>query len=155
MNFNKFLKSLFGDKSARDMRLIQPLVEKVKEAYPAIEALSNDELRAKTKEIKQYVQQSAKAQKDKIEELVDEIKKLIEKYEEYKSLSGKEKKQRVDEFIVEWLIENWQSDNDYVQWIIDRVIDLVPVFTQLVYNLLITKFVKLKDRAKTEKAEDK
>jgi len=69
MNFNKFLKSLFGDKSARDMRLIQPLVEKVKEAYPAIEALSNDELRAKTKEIQQYVQQSAKAQKDKIEEL--------------------------------------------------------------------------------------
>jgi len=93
--------------------------------------------------------------KDKIEELVDEIKKLIEKYEEYKSLSGKEKKQRVDEFIVEWLIENWQSDNDYVQWIIDRIIDLVPVFTQVVYNLLITKFVKLKDRAKTEKAEDK
>ena len=30
MNFNKFLKSLFGDKSSRDMRLIQPLVETVK-----------------------------------------------------------------------------------------------------------------------------
>ena len=30
MNFNKFLKSLFGDKSTRDMKLIQPLVEKVK-----------------------------------------------------------------------------------------------------------------------------
>ncbi|MBR6494296.1 MAG: preprotein translocase subunit SecA, partial [Prevotella sp.] len=69
MNFNKFLKSLFGDKSARDMRLIQPLVEKVKEAYPAIEALSNDELRAKSKEIQQYVQQSAKAQKEQIEQL--------------------------------------------------------------------------------------
>ena len=69
MNFNKFLKSLFGDKSARDMRLIQPLVEKVKEAYPAIEALSNDELRAKSKEIQQYVQQSAQAQKDQIEQL--------------------------------------------------------------------------------------
>ena len=69
MNFNKFLKSLFGDKSARDMRLIQPLVEKVKEAYPAIEALSNDELRAKSKEIQQYVQRSAKAQKEQIEQL--------------------------------------------------------------------------------------
>ena len=30
MNFNKFLKSLFGDKSSRDMKLIQPLVEQVK-----------------------------------------------------------------------------------------------------------------------------
>lgn len=43
MNFTKFLKSIFGDKSKRDMRLIQPLVEKVKEAYPDIEKLSNDE----------------------------------------------------------------------------------------------------------------
>ena len=49
MNFNKFLKSLFGDKSSRDMRLIQPMVEIVKKAYPEIKALSNDELRAKTK----------------------------------------------------------------------------------------------------------
>ena len=51
MNFNKLLKSLFGDKSSRDMKLIQPLVEKVKAVYPDIKKLSNDELRAKTKEI--------------------------------------------------------------------------------------------------------
>ena len=70
MNFNKFLKSLFGDKSSRDMRLIQPMVEIVKKAYPEIKALSNDELRAKTKEIQKYVQDSAKEQKDKIEHLV-------------------------------------------------------------------------------------
>ena len=36
MNFNKFLRSLFGDKSSRDMKLIQPLVEKVKTVYPEI-----------------------------------------------------------------------------------------------------------------------
>ena len=42
MNFNKFLKSLFGDKSTRDMKLIQPLVETVKSVYPSIKALSND-----------------------------------------------------------------------------------------------------------------
>ena len=69
MNFNKILKSLFGDKSSRDMKLIQPLVEKVKEAYPAIKELSNDELRAKTKEIQKYVQDSANEQKEKIEQL--------------------------------------------------------------------------------------
>ena len=49
MNFNKFLKAMFGDKSSRDMKLIQPLVDKVKEVYPEIKKLSNDELRAKTK----------------------------------------------------------------------------------------------------------
>lgn len=73
MNFNKFLKSLFGDKSSRDMRLIQPLVETVKKAYPDIQKLSNDELRAKTKEIQKYVQDAAKEQKDKIAELKAKI----------------------------------------------------------------------------------
>ena len=69
MNFNKFLKSLFGDKSARDMKLIQPFVEKVKAVYPEIKALSNDELRARTKEIQKYVQESAREQMDRIAEL--------------------------------------------------------------------------------------
>ena len=46
MNFNKILKSLFGDKSTRDMKLIQPLVEEVKKVYPEIQQLSNDALRA-------------------------------------------------------------------------------------------------------------
>ena len=69
MNFNKILKSLFGDKSARDMKLIQPFVEQVKAVYPEIRALSNDELRARTKEIQQYVQSSAKEQVDRIAEL--------------------------------------------------------------------------------------
>ena len=83
MNFNKFLKSLFGDKSSRDMKLIQPIVEKVKAAYPEIQALSNDELRAKTKEIQKYVQESANEQKDKIKELKAQIEDLpIDKRED-------------------------------------------------------------------------
>ena len=69
MNFNKFLKSLFGDKSSRDMKLIQPLVEKVKAAYPEIQALDNDQLRAKTKEIQAYVQNSANEKKEQIAKL--------------------------------------------------------------------------------------
>ena len=73
MNFNKILKSLFGDKSSRDMKLIQPLVEKVKAVYPKIEKLSNDELRNKTIQIKQHIQNSAEEQKQKIAELKSHI----------------------------------------------------------------------------------
>ncbi len=73
MNINSFLTSLFGNKSSRDMKLIQPLVETVKEAYPDIEKLSNDELRAKTQEIKTYVQAAAKPFQDKIEELKAQV----------------------------------------------------------------------------------
>ena len=73
MNFNKLLQSLFGNKSSKDMKLIQPLVEKVKAAYPEIKALSNDELRARTKQLQKYVQDSANEQKAKIAELKAKI----------------------------------------------------------------------------------
>ena len=73
MNFNKLLQSLFGNKSSKDMKLIQHLVNKVKEAYPEIQKLSNDELRARTKQLQQYVQDSAKEQKEKIAELKAKI----------------------------------------------------------------------------------
>ena len=69
MNFNKILKSLFGDKSSRDMKLIQPLVEKAKAFSAQVEAMSNDELRQRTKELQQQVQSSATEQKAKIAEL--------------------------------------------------------------------------------------
>ena len=69
MNFNSILKSLFGDKSSRDMKAIQPLVEKAKSFTAQVEALSNDELRARTKAIQQQVQQSAHEQKEKIAQL--------------------------------------------------------------------------------------
>lgn len=75
MNFNSILSALFGNKSTRDRKMIQPLVDKVKEAYPAIKALSNDELRAKSKEIQAYVQNSVSEQKKRIAELKEQIEK--------------------------------------------------------------------------------
>ena len=69
MGFNDFLSKLFGNKATRDMKEIVPWVEKVKAAYPAISQLTNDELRAKTKELQQYVRNSAQTQRDKIAEL--------------------------------------------------------------------------------------
>ena len=73
MGFSNFLQSLFGNKSSRDMKLIQPIVQKVKAAYPEIQALDNDQLRARTKEIQRYVQDSAKDEKAKVEELKSKI----------------------------------------------------------------------------------
>lgn len=52
MGFNEFLSSIFGNKSTRDMKEIKPWVEKIKAAYPEIEKLDNDALRAKTEELK-------------------------------------------------------------------------------------------------------
>ena len=73
MDIIKFLQKLFGDKSQRDMKLIQPLVEKIKAAAAEIEALDNDGLRAKTQELKEKVQHSADDIKEKIAELKAKI----------------------------------------------------------------------------------
>ena len=69
MGFNELIGKLFGNKNTRDMREIQPWVEKIKKAYPAIERLNNDELRAKTQELKERIKQSAVAENAKIVEL--------------------------------------------------------------------------------------
>ena len=73
MNINNFLSKLLGNKSTRDMREIQPWVEKIKREEPAIQALDNDALRAKTQELRAQVQNSANDMKEKIEELKKKI----------------------------------------------------------------------------------
>ena len=56
MGFNKFISKIFGNKAQRDLNKINPIVNRIKEAYPSIEKLSNDELRAKTKELEAEIQ---------------------------------------------------------------------------------------------------
>ena len=73
MDINKFLSKIFGNKSTRDMKEIQPWVEKIKKAEPAIQALDNDALRAKTQELKGIVQGSADDLKKQITELKGKI----------------------------------------------------------------------------------
>ena len=69
MGFNQFLSSIFGNKSTRDMKEIQPWVNKVKAVYPEIQQLDNDALRAKTQELKEYIRNSAAEQRAKVDEL--------------------------------------------------------------------------------------
>ena len=76
MGFNEFLSSIFGNKSTRDMKEIKPWVEKIKAAYPEIEKLDNDALRAKTEELKKYIHESATAERAKVEELKASIETL-------------------------------------------------------------------------------
>ncbi len=58
MSFINFLSSIFGNKAARDMRAIQPLVNEVLAIYPEIQALSNDALRERSAKLRQQVQEA-------------------------------------------------------------------------------------------------
>ncbi|MBR3443887.1 MAG: preprotein translocase subunit SecA [Bacteroidaceae bacterium] len=73
-SLNKLLSSLFGNKAQRDMKEIKPIVEKVLAVEPEIQKLSNDELRAKTDEIKAQLQDLVKDERAHIDELNARIK---------------------------------------------------------------------------------
>ena len=76
MGFNKFISKIFGNKAQRDLNKINPIVNRIKEAYPSIEKLSNDELRAKTKELEAEIQKHISEENSKIEELKRNMKNI-------------------------------------------------------------------------------
>ncbi|MDH5828458.1 preprotein translocase subunit SecA [Sphingobacterium faecium] len=51
----KFLSKLFGSKSERDIKGVQPIVEKIKSEYEQLASLSDDELRGKTADFKNRI----------------------------------------------------------------------------------------------------
>ncbi len=63
------MTKLFGNKSQRDLKEITPYVDKIKAVYPSIQALSNDELRAKTDEIKRRIQDYVADERAEVEAL--------------------------------------------------------------------------------------
>ena len=82
MGLIEFISKLFGNKASRDMRDIQPWVQKVKDAYPAIAELSNDELRARTIALKEKIKAATAEDRKKIEELKASIEQTdLEKRE--------------------------------------------------------------------------
>jgi len=63
------MRKLFGNKSDRDMKAIQPLVNEVLAIYPEIQALSNDELRARTKALQAKIREAGMPLRQQIDEL--------------------------------------------------------------------------------------
>lgn len=100
---NGILKKFFGTKSEKDMKLIQPYVDKTLEAYERIDSLTHDELRAETQKIKKIItdyvaeeEAKKKSLRNKLEDFTIDIsekeslateidklsKKIDEKFEE-------------------------------------------------------------------------
>jgi len=66
MGLFDFASKLFGNKYDKDLKEISPVIDKIKAAYPRIQSLSNDELRQKTSEFKQKIQDAISAQNQTI-----------------------------------------------------------------------------------------
>ena len=72
--FNNILKVFLGDKSKKDLKKFQPIVEKINLEYKKIQSLSNDDLRKKTSSFKKMIHESRKIEDKKIIKIKNEIK---------------------------------------------------------------------------------
>jgi preprotein translocase subunit SecA len=107
---NNILGSLFGSKSDRDIKEVTPIVEAIKKAYSTFEGISNDELRAKTIDIKSKINEYIKPQNDEISELkakVDTEENIVTKQEIYDQVDKIEKEvnEKLEEVLMQVLPE--------------------------------------------------
>ena len=63
------MKFFFGSKSEKDRKEVEPYLIEIKKIYPQIEALSNDELRARSAALRLSIAEFIKPEEDKIVEL--------------------------------------------------------------------------------------
>ncbi|WP_412560320.1 preprotein translocase subunit SecA [Winogradskyella sp. MIT101101] len=80
---DKVLKVFVGDKSKQDVSALQPIVNQVKTFEKALEALSHDELRAKTTEFKDKIAEARKP-------LLEKQNELLAKAEETEDIDERE-----------------------------------------------------------------
>jgi preprotein translocase subunit SecA len=71
--FTKSLSKLFGTKSDRDLKEIQPIADEAIAEFPKLAGLSNDQLRAKTIEFKKRITDNSSKEIAQIEEIKKKI----------------------------------------------------------------------------------
>lgn len=69
MGFLDFLSKIFGNKSQRDLKEIQPWIDKVKAVYDEIAQLSDDEIRERTAQLRQQIQDYVAEDRKELDEL--------------------------------------------------------------------------------------
>ena len=123
MGFNDFLKKIFGNKSQRDLREIQPIVAEINKIYPTLENLSNDELRDRITKIRAALKDSVA---DKRKEIAD-IKAEIENVEYENREPYWEKIDKIEKDILEVLEDEL---NKYLPEVFAIVRDTARRFAQ-------------------------
>ncbi len=76
MAFSSFLSKIFGNKSQRDLREIQPILDKIKAEIPKLTSLSNDELRGVITNVREDIKNSIAADTEFITNTKKEIETL-------------------------------------------------------------------------------
>ncbi|MDD2584153.1 MAG: preprotein translocase subunit SecA [Bacteroidales bacterium] len=101
------LKKFFGTKSERDIKEIQPYVDKTIEAYERVDKLSNDQLRAESLRLKKIVAHRIAAQEERKKSLRERLEDVMIDVREKEELASEVDKltKSIDQSIEEVLLE--------------------------------------------------
>ncbi len=108
---NNLLNKVFGNKSDKDIKAIQPMVEEINQHYAAFSKLTNDELRGKTKAFQDKINAAVADERAAIEnhkkELEDDNIEIYQKEEIYEKIDAIEKvlTEKLEEVLKEILPE--------------------------------------------------
>ena len=109
---SNFLSKLFGNKSQRDLKEVQPFLDATLKIYPTIQVLSNDELRNKTLEFKQRIASAIASEEEELAKLkaridaeydmpVDEKESIYKQIESLEKSSYDKTQKVLDEILPE------------------------------------------------------
>ena len=73
MSFLSFLSKIFGNKSEKDLKEIQPILDKILEAEKALPNISNDELRDKISQIREDISASILQDQEEVARIKEEV----------------------------------------------------------------------------------
>ena len=77
MSFTDVFKKIFGTKAERDLKQLQPVLQKVLAAYPEIDSLSDDQLREKSAELRRIIRERIAGDEERIAQIKEELEKDI------------------------------------------------------------------------------
>ena len=77
MSFASVIGKVFGSKADRDYKAVKPILQKILAVYPEIDALSNDELRARSAALRQKLAEVEAPFENRIAEIKEELNKDI------------------------------------------------------------------------------
>jgi preprotein translocase subunit SecA len=144
------VKKLFGDKHEKNLKLLWPVVDEINQEYEKLKQLSDDELRAKTQEFKDKINEFTAETKKHIDELKEKLQsdedfdrnaaydeldaleeKLIEEYEEILSQILPEAFAVVKSTCERLVGKSWMVVGNKIHW------DMVPYDVQLIGGMVL------------------
>ena len=147
---NILTKILGGNKSEKDVKKIEPQIERINKFFDQYQNLSNDELRGKTNEFKQRIKQYLSdideiiaTKKSEAEQLPEEEMQVRDTlYKEVDELK-KDRDKKIEEILLEILPEAFAVVKETARRFKENT-ELVSTATQLDRDLSVTKdYIKI------------